>query len=48
MATAGKATLSDDVRDAILSRIREDEIVSMSCEVIGIPSPTGEELVMAE
>jgi acetylornithine deacetylase/succinyl-diaminopimelate desuccinylase-like protein len=48
MATAGKATLSDNVRDAITSRIREDELVSMCCEVINIPSPTGGELAMAE
>ena len=48
MATAGKAVLSDNVRDAILSRIREDVIVSMCCEVINIPSPTGGELAMAE
>ena len=36
------------MRDAILSRIREDEIVAMCCEVINIPSPTGGELAMAE
>ncbi len=48
MAIAGKAALSDSVRDAIVSRIREDEIVSMCCDVIDIPSPTGGELAMAE
>ena len=47
MATAGKAALSDNVRDAILSHIREDEIVAMCCGVINIPSPTGSELAMA-
>jgi len=48
MATAGKAALSDNVRDAIVSCIREDELVTMCCEVINIPSPTGGELAMAE
>jgi acetylornithine deacetylase/succinyl-diaminopimelate desuccinylase-like protein len=48
MASAGKAVLSDNVRDAIVSRVREDEIVAMCCEVINIPSPTGGELAMAE
>ena len=48
MATPGKAALSDNVRDAIVSRIREDEIVAMCCDVINIPSPTGGELAMAE
>ena len=48
MATAGKTTVSDNVRDAILSRICEDDIVAMCCEVINIPSPTGSELAMAE
>jgi acetylornithine deacetylase/succinyl-diaminopimelate desuccinylase-like protein len=32
----------------ILAEVREDEIVSMACDVINIPSPTGEELPMAE
>ncbi len=48
MATAGKAAMSHNVRDAILSRVREEEIVAMCCEVINIPSPTGGELAMAE
>ena len=48
MATAGKASLSDNVRDSIVSRIREDELVTTCCEVINIPSPTGGELAMAE
>ena len=33
--------LSDNVRDAIVSRIREDEIVAMCCDVINIPKPYG-------
>lgn len=32
----------------ILSAVREEEIVAMACDVINIPSPTGEELQMAE
>ena len=32
----------------ILSEIKEEEIVAMSCDVINIPSPTGHELQMAE
>jgi acetylornithine deacetylase len=31
---------------AILAEIREDEIVRMCCDVVNIPSPTGEELEM--
>jgi len=45
--TARTAGLNDDLRSAIVSRIREDEIVAMCCEVIDIPSPTGGELEMA-
>ena len=49
MATpAGKTGAHDSMKDAILSRIREDEIVAMCCDVINIPSPTGGELAMAE
>jgi acetylornithine deacetylase len=32
----------------ILAEVREDEIISMSSDVINIPSPTGEELQMAQ
>jgi acetylornithine deacetylase len=34
--------------DRILAEVHEEEIVSMSCDVINIPSPTGEELQMAQ
>ena len=34
--------------EKILVEVREEEIVAMSCDVINIPSPTGEELAMAE
>jgi len=45
---ASKSTLDDSVREAILSRVREEEIVSMCCDVINIPSQTGMELNLAE
>ncbi|MGB9333597.1 MAG: M20/M25/M40 family metallo-hydrolase [Candidatus Acidiferrales bacterium] len=32
----------------ITSQVREDEIVSMATDVVNIPSPTGEELAMAQ
>jgi acetylornithine deacetylase/succinyl-diaminopimelate desuccinylase-like protein len=35
-----------DLTRAILAQVHEDEIVAMACEVINIPSPTGEELAM--
>jgi acetylornithine deacetylase/succinyl-diaminopimelate desuccinylase-like protein len=57
-ACAGKAAADGDLRQrcladnvmkqAVLSRIREDEIVSMCCDVVNISSPTGGELAMAE
>jgi acetylornithine deacetylase len=34
--------------EKILAGVREEEIVAMACEVIDIPSPTGDELQMAE
>ncbi len=37
-----------DLAERILAEVREDEIVAMAGEVINIPSPTGEELHMAE
>ncbi len=39
---------SAGVADRILSEIKEEEIVAMCCDVINIPSPTGEELQMAQ
>jgi acetylornithine deacetylase len=33
--------------DKILAEVREEEIVAMCCDLINIPSPTGEELQMA-
>jgi acetylornithine deacetylase len=40
------AILSAGLTEAILAEVREEEIVKMACEVIEIPSPTGEELQM--
>ncbi len=38
--------MKEDLANAILAQIREDEIVAMACDVVNIPSPTGEELEM--
>ena len=38
--------MKDDLAKAILAQVREEEIVAMSCDVVNIPSPTGEELEM--
>ena len=47
--TPNTATALDaQLVDRILGEVREDEIVSMCCDVINIPSPTGQELRMAE
>ncbi len=45
---AQQKTPSPKLVDRILAQIREDEIVKMSMEVVDIPSPTGEELAMAQ
>jgi acetylornithine deacetylase len=46
--TNSKYSLDPQLVDRILAEVREDEIVSMSSDVINIPSPTGEELQMAQ
>ena len=46
--TGRKTNLSPDTVEKILAQVKEDEIVAMSRDVINIPSPTGEELQMAE
>src|ERR1700724_4730303 len=48
MARAAEAhsSMKDDLAKAILEQVREDEIVAMSCDVVNIPSATGEELEM--
>ena len=40
--------LDADLVKKILAEVREEEIVAMACDVINIPSPTGEELQMAQ
>src|SRR6202165_1541346 len=42
------SNLDPKVVESILAAVREEEIVAMACDVINIPSPTGEELQMAE
>ncbi len=37
-----------DLAEAILAQVREEEIVTMACDVINIPSPTGEEREMGK
>jgi acetylornithine deacetylase len=48
MAVPSVHGMHPDLADRILSEVRQDEIVSMSCDVVNICSPTGEELPMAE
>ena len=45
---ARKTNLHPDLVEKILAQVKEDEIVAMSRDVINIPSPTGEELQMAQ
>jgi acetylornithine deacetylase/succinyl-diaminopimelate desuccinylase-like protein len=45
-AAGARDSMKDDLANAILLQIREDEIVAMCCDVVDIPSPTGEELEM--
>ncbi len=47
-STVRKTNLSPDTVEKILAQVKEDEIVAMSRDVINIPSPTGEELQMAQ
>lgn len=48
MAKKNASTLDPALAEKIVSQVKEDEIVAMSCDVINIPSPTGAELQMAE
>jgi acetylornithine deacetylase len=48
MAKKNASTLDPALAEKIVSQVKEDEIVAMSCDVINIPSPTGYELRMAE
>ena len=40
--------LKPELTEAILAQVREEEIVAMACDVVNIPSPTGEELEMGK
>lgn len=40
--------LESKLAEKILAEVREEEIIAMACDVINIPSPTGEELQMAQ
>jgi acetylornithine deacetylase len=40
--------LDSKLIEKILAEVKEDEIVAICCDVINIPSPTGEELQMAQ
>jgi acetylornithine deacetylase/succinyl-diaminopimelate desuccinylase-like protein len=43
-----KSSLHPDLAAQILAQVKEEEIIAMSRDVINIPSPTGEELQMAQ
>ena len=45
---ASASRLNSKLVEKIVSEVREEEIVAMCCDVINIPSPTGEEAKMAE
>ena len=46
--TDRRTKLHSDLVETILAQVKEDEIVAMARDVINIPSPTGEELQMAQ
>jgi len=48
VARKNASTLDPAVAEKIVSQVKEDGIVSMACDVINIPSPTGGELQMAQ
>ena len=43
-----RSSLDASLVKKILAEVKEEEIVAMCCDVINIPSPTGEELQMAQ
>src|SRR5438477_12479006 len=43
----GTPGVNSKLVEKILAEVKEEEIVAMCCDVINIPSPTGEELQMA-
>src|SRR5581483_7779375 len=48
VSTKTKSNLDPTLAEKIVAEVRADEIIAMSCDVINIPSPTGEELQMAQ
>jgi acetylornithine deacetylase/succinyl-diaminopimelate desuccinylase-like protein len=48
VSTKTKSTIDRRLAERIIAEVREDEIIAMACDVINIPSPTGEELQMAQ
>ena len=48
VSTKTKSTIDPKLAEKIIAEVREDEIIAMACDVINIPSPTGEELQMAQ
>ncbi len=48
MTKKNASTLDPALVEKIVSQVKEEEIVGMSCDVINIPSPTGFELQMGE
>src|SRR5437899_2401773 len=47
MREAARKVKADFAKE-ILSQVSEEEIVAMACDVVNIPSPTGEELEMGK
>lgn len=45
--TKAADSMKEEMVKAILAQVREEEIVAMCCDVVNIPSPTGEELEMS-
>jgi acetylornithine deacetylase len=48
LTKARKLGLNPKLAEKILAEVKEQEIVAMACDAINIPSPTGEELRMAQ
>jgi acetylornithine deacetylase len=48
VSTKTKSTIDRRLAERIIAEVREDEIIAMACDVINIPSATGEELQMAQ
>jgi acetylornithine deacetylase/succinyl-diaminopimelate desuccinylase-like protein len=47
-AKKSENALDQKLIERIVAEVQEEEIISMACDVVNIPSPTGEELQMAE